>query len=142
VAAPKVAVRGDLAAGEDARALARADAAVGVGVAGDPLQLRAVDDRADVRRRVEAVAEAQGLDALDQAGDEAVVDAVLGDDPAGGRAALPEVPNALQTMPSTARSRSASSSTMMAFLPPSSRWIRFSCSAPARLTLRPVASDR
>ena len=53
----------------------------------------------------------------------------------------PEVPNADQTIPSTARSRSASSSTMIAFLPPSSRWTCLRLSAAFRITSTPVSRE-
>src|ERR671937_216566 len=53
----------------------------------------------------------------------------------------PDVPNADQTMPSTARSMSASSRTMIAFLPPSSRWTRLSRSAAAFVTATPVSRE-
>ena len=53
----------------------------------------------------------------------------------------PEVPNADQTMPSTARSRSASSRTMIAFLPPSSTWRCLSRSAAAFATVMPVSRE-
>ena len=53
----------------------------------------------------------------------------------------PVVPKADQTIPSTARSRSASASTTIAFLPPSSRATRLS-RRPARSAIRfPVAVE-
>ena len=53
----------------------------------------------------------------------------------------PAVPKADQTMPSTARSRSASFSTMMAFLPPSSSATRFSPRAASTFTSRPTSFE-
>src|SRR6266511_3836924 len=53
----------------------------------------------------------------------------------------PEVPNADQRIPSTARSRSASSRTMIAFLPPSSRWMCLRHSAALRITCTPVSRE-
>ena len=53
----------------------------------------------------------------------------------------PEVPNAPQTAPSTARSRSASSITMMTFLPPISSEQMALRSAHAEATMRPVSVE-
>ena len=53
----------------------------------------------------------------------------------------PVVPNADQTIPSTASSTSASSMTMIAFLPPSSRWTCLSRSAAAFVTATPVSRE-
>ena len=54
----------------------------------------------------------------------------------------PEVPKAPNRAPSSTRSRSASSSTTMAFLPPSSRLTSFGpTSMAAAATLRPVGTD-
>ena len=53
----------------------------------------------------------------------------------------PDVPNADQMIPSTARSRSASSMTMMAFLPPSSRWMCFRYAAPFSAVLIPTSRE-
>src|SRR5207342_3278046 len=53
----------------------------------------------------------------------------------------PDVPNPPQRAPSTANSRSASSITMMTFLPPISRWTFLNPGAQAWLTSRPVSVD-
>src|SRR5580704_17424775 len=53
----------------------------------------------------------------------------------------PLVPKPPQTAPSTAKSRLASSMTMMVFLPPISRWHGLNVGAQAWLTIRPVSVD-
>ena len=53
----------------------------------------------------------------------------------------PAVPNAPQSAPSTARSTSASSITMMMFLPPISRWTCLNCGAHATEMSRPTSVE-
>ncbi len=53
----------------------------------------------------------------------------------------PVVAKEPHSAPSTARSRRASSRTIMAFLPPISSETRLKVSAQARLTCRPVSDD-
>ena len=100
------------------------------------------DRRPHLRRRIEAVADAQRLGARDEPLDE-----TPGRPSRARRRGWPRcsagrlVPNPPHRQPSTASSRLASSMIMMTFLPPISRWTFLNVGAACRETVRPTSVE-
>ena len=118
-AAPPAPALQPMPAGRELRALVLAD----LHVLHHRVQLLLVDARPHIRRRIQAVANFQRLHPRPQISPQ-ILRTLSCAPPRGSPPcnAAPLVPNPPHTAPSTARSKFASSITIMMFLPPISRW--------------------
>ena len=127
-------IRRRLASDHDLGALLEAD----LDVVADPLSLLLADERADLGRVGERVADLDVPRRVGEQLDDLVVHRALHEDPAPGAAVLAAVVEALYGDSRANFSRSASAKTMLGLLPPSSSEIFFTFAEASRMISWPV----